>query len=158
MAEETAGAIIGRNVRRLRDGGLWTREELADRARVSRQTIAHLELGTSGKPRRVTIEKLARALGVPVATLLAGTDGDALPKAQSPLPPPDQRPDDAFVLTGRIVEDEDGDQRFRWVVKWVAPEQERGQYRAVLREMTGGDYAEEEMTPEAAEVLMAGAV
>ena len=29
MAEEKAGAIIGRKVRRLRDGGLWTREELA---------------------------------------------------------------------------------------------------------------------------------
>jgi transcriptional regulator with XRE-family HTH domain len=87
MSEERAGAIIGRNVRRLRDGGLWTREELAEKAGVSRQTIAHLELGTSGRPRRGTIEKLAEALDVPFETLLA--EEATAPKAGA-QPSPEQ--------------------------------------------------------------------
>ena len=90
MAEERAGAIIGRNVRRLRDGGLWTREELAAKAGVARQTIAHLELGTSGRPRRGTIEKIAGALDVPIETLLAGTDGET-PKAEAPRSSEEER-------------------------------------------------------------------
>ena len=84
MAEETAGAIIGRNVRNLRDAGLWTRSELAEKSGVSRQAIAHLELGTSDRPRRGTIEKLARGLGVEVETLLRGVEGSNVPLGIAP--------------------------------------------------------------------------
>jgi len=97
MAEETPGAIIGRTVRRLRDAGLWTRDELAERSGVSRQAIAHLELGASDRPRRVTVEKLAKGLGVDVETLLAGVDGEA-PKGEEPPSPTEEqeRRNDSF--------------------------------------------------------------
>ena len=91
MAEETAGAIIGRNVRNLRDAGLWTRSELAEKSGVSRQAIAHLELGTSDRPRRSTIEKLARGLGVEVETLLKGVEGSDVPLDTAPPPTPWER-------------------------------------------------------------------
>ncbi len=93
MAEETAGAIIGRNVRHLRDAGLWTRSELAEKSGVSRQAIAHMELGISDRPRRGTIEKLAKGLGVDVETLLEGVyeaegghDDPLVAAAPSPKP------------------------------------------------------------------------
>jgi transcriptional regulator with XRE-family HTH domain len=82
MLEETPGVIIGRKVRRLRDAGLWTRDELAAMAGVSRQAIAHLELGLADRPRRTTIEKLSGALGVDIETLLEGV-GDEDPKAEA---------------------------------------------------------------------------
>jgi len=154
MAEEKAGAIIGRKVRRLRDGGLWTREELAAKAGVSRQTIAHLELGTAGRPRRGTIEKLAEALDVPIETLLAGTDG----AAEAPLPR--TREECAFVAVRQVEKDENGDEWFRWVVKWGVPqENERGHYREIIAQLTSGaDYREEEMSPEKAAELIAAVV
>ena len=82
MEQETPGAAIGRRVRHMRDHGLWTRSELAERTGLSRQAIANLELGTSDRPRRGTIEKLARALGVDIETLLEGV-GDEAPKAEA---------------------------------------------------------------------------
>jgi transcriptional regulator with XRE-family HTH domain len=152
MEQETPGAAIGRRVRHLRDHGLWTRSELAERTGLSRQAIANLELGTSDRPRRGTIEKLARALGVDIETLLGGV-GDEAPKAEA------SRPEEAFRIVGRIVEDENGDQWFRWAVKWNATPAERGQYREIIVQLiSGADYDEEELTPEEARVLMAGAV
>jgi transcriptional regulator with XRE-family HTH domain len=63
--------MVGTNVKRLRAARGWTQAELAKRAGVARVSIARLE--TSPKSRRPelrTIERLARALGVPVAELL----------------------------------------------------------------------------------------
>jgi len=82
MEQETPGAAIGRRVRHMRDHGLWTRSELAERTGLSRQAITNLELGTSDRPRRGTIEKLAGALGVDIETLLEGV-GDEAPKAEA---------------------------------------------------------------------------
>jgi len=62
---------VGMNVKRLRGTRGWTQAELAKRANVARVSIARLE--TSPKSRRPelrTIERLAKALGVPVAELL----------------------------------------------------------------------------------------
>jgi transcriptional regulator with XRE-family HTH domain len=151
MLEETPGVIIGRKVRRLRDAGLWTREELAAMAGVSRQAIAHLELGIAIRPRRGTVEKLARALGVDIETLLEGV-GDEAPKAEA------LRPEEAFRAVGRVVEDENDNQWFRWAVKWNVPPAERDQYREIIADQFGDDYDEEEMSPELAAALMAGAV
>jgi transcriptional regulator with XRE-family HTH domain len=145
MEQETPGAAIGRRVRRLRDHGLWTRSELADRAGISRHAITHLELGISARPRRGTIEKLAGALGVGVETLLE----------DAPLPR--SREEAAFVVVGRIVADGNGDERVRMAVQWNVPPQERGPYRKDLHELLGDDYLEEEMSPEAAELLATGA-
>jgi transcriptional regulator with XRE-family HTH domain len=70
MAEASPGAIIGRNVRAVREAKLFSRAELANRAGVSLAGIDNLERGLSARPRRRTIEKLARALEVDVDTLL----------------------------------------------------------------------------------------
>lgn len=62
---------VGMNVKQLRGARGWTQAELAKRANVARVSIARLE--TSPKSRRPelrTIERLAKALGVPVAELL----------------------------------------------------------------------------------------
>jgi excisionase family DNA binding protein len=75
------------------------------------------------------------------------------PKAEA------SRPEEAFRVVGRVVEDEDRNHEWRWVVKWNTPEDERGQYREIIAELIpGADYDEEELTAEEARVLMAGAV
>jgi len=88
MAEATPGEIIGRNIRAVREAGLYTRSELAKRSGVSASTIEDVELGLSARPRRTTIEKLARGLGVDVERLMEGAGGDEAPKAEAP---PSQR-------------------------------------------------------------------
>jgi excisionase family DNA binding protein len=78
---------------------------------------------------------------------------EVYPKAEA------SRPEEAFRIVGRIVEDENGDQWARWVVKWNVPPAERGQYREIIAELlSGADYDEEALTPRQARVLMAGAV
>lgn len=65
---------LGVRLKRLREAKGWTQEGLAQRARVARITIARIE----GRSRRTkhqrpalrTIERLARALKVEIATLL----------------------------------------------------------------------------------------
>jgi len=69
------------------------------------------------------------------------------------------RPEEAFRVVGKVVEDEDGNQWFRWVVKWNVPPAERGEYREIIAELLpGAEYDEEALTPRQARVLMAGAV
>jgi transcriptional regulator with XRE-family HTH domain len=70
MAEASPGAIIGRNLRTVREAKLFSRADLAERAGVSLAGIDNLERGLSARPRRRTIEKLARALQVDVDTLM----------------------------------------------------------------------------------------
>lgn len=58
-------------VRELRNKRGWTQQQLAERAGVRRATISELESGRV--PERVklaTLEKIARALGVPTLKLL----------------------------------------------------------------------------------------
>ena len=75
------------------------------------------------------------------------------PKAES------SRPEEAFRVVGGVVKDEDGNQWFRWVVKWNVPPEERGQYREIIADLIpGADYDEVTLTPRQAAVLMAGAV
>src|SRR5215208_12790 len=70
MAKRSPGEIIGRNVRAVREAKLFSRTELAERSGVSLAGIDHLERGLSARPRRRTVEKLAKALGVDVEVLL----------------------------------------------------------------------------------------
>ena len=78
---------MGRNVRKLRERGMYSRPELAERAGVSLPGITRLELGEVPRPRRTTLEKLARVLGVPVETLLEQEAAPApLGAARSELP------------------------------------------------------------------------
>src|SRR5215212_5090201 len=77
METETPGAIIGRRLRELREAGFYTRHELAERSGLSEQGIAHLERGRAKRPRRETLEKAAKGLGVPIGALLRETGGEA---------------------------------------------------------------------------------
>jgi len=51
--------------------GRETQEALAKRAKVSRSYLAAIEAGHKRNPSLVILQKLAKALGVPVAKLLA---------------------------------------------------------------------------------------
>ena len=73
MADDTPGKAIGRRLRALREDQLLSRPELAKRAGVGVATIDHVERGISARPRRTTLEKLARPLGVSVEELISGS-------------------------------------------------------------------------------------
>lgn len=65
--------IIGRNLRRLRDERGFSQYTLADASGVSRQTIAHIELGQT-IPRVDTLQELAATLHVDIHDLLIGRE------------------------------------------------------------------------------------
>jgi transcriptional regulator with XRE-family HTH domain len=54
----------------MRARGALTQVELAKRARVSQGYLAKLERGEKANPSLATLERLAKALDVPVAELL----------------------------------------------------------------------------------------
>jgi transcriptional regulator with XRE-family HTH domain len=60
---------LGSQVKRLRESRGLTQQALADAARVNRVTVANIERGDAD-PTLATLKALAKALGVPVATLL----------------------------------------------------------------------------------------
>jgi transcriptional regulator with XRE-family HTH domain len=66
--------MISRNVRRLREKRKWSRERLAEAAKVHLNSVERLENG-KGKPSWHTIESLAEALGVNPFSLGAGPKG-----------------------------------------------------------------------------------
>jgi transcriptional regulator with XRE-family HTH domain len=91
MAEGTPGARIGRRLRDVREAGLWTRNELGDKSGVSPSTIEDIEIGKVTRPRRTTIDKLAKALGVEAETLMYGTEADDDPLGEATPSSPDTR-------------------------------------------------------------------
>lgn len=62
---------FGARVRLLRETHAWSQEQLAERAGLNRSYVGEIERGTVIAS-IVTAEKLARALHVPIATLLPG--------------------------------------------------------------------------------------
>lgn len=64
--------VVGQNLRRARDRKGWSQHELADRAELSRGTIADLERGHSQSPDIYTQKKLAAALDMDPADLWRG--------------------------------------------------------------------------------------
>ena len=67
--------MLGDQIRKARlDAGL-TQEELAFRAKISRQYVSLLELGEKS-PTVSTLEKIARALGVKASALLAASEDE----------------------------------------------------------------------------------
>jgi DNA-binding SARP family transcriptional activator/tetratricopeptide (TPR) repeat protein/DNA-binding XRE family transcriptional regulator len=66
---------FGQALRASRLRARLTQRELADRAGVSLRTIRSIELGQVERPRRDSVERLARVLGLPVPP-----DGDAAPE------------------------------------------------------------------------------
>jgi transcriptional regulator with XRE-family HTH domain len=81
LVELSPGEIIGRNVRAAREAKLFSRPDLAKRSGLSLAGIDHLERGLSARPRRLTIEKLAKALDVDVDILM---EGSQYPLGQAP--------------------------------------------------------------------------
>lgn len=62
-------SAIGPKVRELREAAGLSQEDLAHQAKISTSTLSRIERGTY-QPRLDTLNKLAQALGVPVADLL----------------------------------------------------------------------------------------
>ncbi|WP_322102446.1 XRE family transcriptional regulator [Paraburkholderia sp. J41] len=75
-------ANIARRLHELRDAKGWSLETLASRSAVSRSNISLIERGESS-PTAVVLDKLATALGVPLASLFE-TAGDAAQAEPSP--------------------------------------------------------------------------
>jgi transcriptional regulator with XRE-family HTH domain len=54
----------------------FSREKLAEKARINSQTIKRLENGTNKNPRKHTLERLEKALNLPVGELMRGSRSD----------------------------------------------------------------------------------
>jgi transcriptional regulator with XRE-family HTH domain len=92
---------VGKNLRRLRRERGLGQEELARLARSSQQTISDLETGRRPGAQTRTLEKLARALHVPVTEFFAGARpprGPRPPKAPD-IDQPIQVYDERFAAT-----------------------------------------------------------
>lgn len=77
---------FGAAVRALREAHAWSQEQLAEHAGLNRSYVGEIERGAAIAS-IVTVDKLARAFGVPIATLLG-----ALPAASASAPVPDRGP------------------------------------------------------------------
>jgi transcriptional regulator with XRE-family HTH domain len=62
---------IGRMLRVAREAKGWTQDELARKAKLTKPYISQLENGVRKNPSLPALQRLAKALGVPVAELLA---------------------------------------------------------------------------------------
>jgi transcriptional regulator with XRE-family HTH domain len=118
MAEASPGARIGRTLRALREERLMSRPVLAERAGVHFITIDHIERGFVARPRRTTLEKLAKPLGVGVEDLTG---------PPRPLVPP-------LVLHTMYGENDEG---IRRSALEAATDDERAAYRAELDRALG---------------------
>ncbi|KWZ38025.1 DNA-binding protein [Burkholderia savannae] len=61
---------FGAAIRQLREARAWSQEQLAEHAGLNRSYVGEIERGTAIAS-IVTVEKLARAFGVPIARLLS---------------------------------------------------------------------------------------
>lgn len=65
MPEKTLGEVV----RELREAKGLTQAQLAERAQVALSYVTVLEAGNQRNPSRLIVQRLARALGVPVKRL-----------------------------------------------------------------------------------------
>ena len=80
--ERTVGQIIGGNMRRIREAGLYSQHDVSAKAGLSERAVTNLEAGSVRRPRRETVEKIAEALGVEFSDLLEDAE-DSTPLAPS---------------------------------------------------------------------------
>jgi len=71
--------LFGQSLRALRNDRGWSQEHLAELAGVTLNYVGNLERGEQGPSLHVLV-RLARALGVDMATLLAEFRGDVIRK------------------------------------------------------------------------------
>jgi transcriptional regulator with XRE-family HTH domain len=64
------GKKIGKMLQATREAKGLTQEDLAKRAKVARSYLAKLETGHSQNPSLAVLQRLAKALGVPMTALL----------------------------------------------------------------------------------------
>lgn len=69
--------LFGKNVRNCRKARKLTQEQLAERVDVSMETIGKIERGVAA-PTFATAERIAEALGVPVAVLFGASEAEAV--------------------------------------------------------------------------------
>lgn len=74
---------IGPTIRRLRRAKGMIADELAHRAKVGGQAIGRLERGDVDTTRMVTLIGIARALEMPLSTLIAEWEADAPESAKA---------------------------------------------------------------------------
>ncbi|HEY7950818.1 MAG TPA: helix-turn-helix transcriptional regulator [Solirubrobacterales bacterium] len=63
------GGNLGRNLRRAREQAKMTQEEVAERSGVHATEVSRIE-GSKRDPKVSTVERLAKAVGVPPSDLL----------------------------------------------------------------------------------------
>ena len=63
--------MVGRTVKRVRRRRGLKQAEFAQRARISQAYLSRLESGIQKNPSLAVLKRLAKALGVPVMTLLS---------------------------------------------------------------------------------------
>jgi transcriptional regulator with XRE-family HTH domain len=69
VSEAPTTTVYGRRIRQLRIQRQWSQEELGRRANVGHQTVSDIETGRRDNPKQATLQAIADALGVTVATL-----------------------------------------------------------------------------------------
>ncbi|CAH2780611.1 MAG: Transcriptional regulator, Xre family [uncultured Paraburkholderia sp.] len=72
---------FGAAVRALREAQAWSQEQLAEHAGLNRSYVGEIERGTAIAS-IVTVDKLARALDVPISALLSGLPAESLPASR----------------------------------------------------------------------------
>ncbi|MFC3914390.1 helix-turn-helix domain-containing protein [Pseudaeromonas sharmana] len=71
MAQADFQRLLATRLRQLREQQGWSLEQLAEQAGVSRSNISSIERGQSS-PTAAVLDRLATALGIPLASLFAG--------------------------------------------------------------------------------------
>jgi transcriptional regulator with XRE-family HTH domain len=69
QAESSDMSIVGDRIKTLRESHGWSQGQLAKRAGMAPQTVMRIESGETPQPTQRTVERLARALGVPYVQL-----------------------------------------------------------------------------------------
>lgn len=106
-----SGAALRDVVRQRRDALGLSQEELAERIGVTQEAISRIERGATSTPRRDTLERLARGLGVPLADLyiaagIARGAGEAKRVVAALPPEPDSPRAQLLKLIDQIEWDE----------------------------------------------------
>lgn len=96
---------LGSRLQYLRESRKWTQQEFARYAHVSQSTIAHIEKGWKD-PSINTLQKIAKALDVDIATLFASKDVHVfdIPRLRRKYKTSDDLTDALYAALGKVVQ------------------------------------------------------